>query len=335
VVAIVFFYEYILKVIQISGKIKKNDIKGEVFMLLDEIVGYCDNQYINYHGNCGCETCNHEDKCSGNCYTCLYQIHFPDRFLGKIIKHKYDCQKMMYFYVCQYSYRYATQILYAFNRYRDTIMNMNKIRLMSLGCGGCPDLMAIEKFCHDNRYTGDIAYKGYDINTLWRPIHSEVKKYCDNNNIQRTFIENDVITYFSKYYVPNVNIIVISYLISSLYNTGQISKIDTLFTEIRDNVVKRKKSGEKLLIIINDINHNIKARNYFKNLYDILKRENNLSVRCEYVYFDTGDLYSKQKVGSAYSSRDFLFTPDVNIQQKYSAGHCVDTQTIQFIVEVE
>jgi len=305
-------------------------------MLIDEIVSYCDKQYSNYNGKCGCEICNNPSgECSGDCHNCLYQIHFPDRFLGKVIKQKYDCQKMMYFYVCEYSYRYASQILYAFNRYKDTILHMDKVRLMSLGCGGCPDLMAIEKFCQDNRYTGGVVYGGYDINELWRPIHSEVKKYCDNNNIQRTFIEKDVITYFSKYYVSNVNIIVISYLISSLYNTGQISKIDDLFTEIRDNVVRRKKAGEKLLIIINDINHNRKARDYFKNLYDILKKQKDLSVRCEYVYFNTGNLCYYQKVGSAYNSRDFLFKPDVNIQEKYSSGNYVDTQTIQFILEVE
>lgn len=304
-------------------------------MLLDEIVSYCDKQYMSYGDKCGCTKCNHSGVCSGSCHNCLYEIHFPERQQATVIKSKYDCQKMMYFYVCEYTYRYASQIMYAFNRYTDTIMNMNRIRLMSLGCGGCPDLMAIEKFCKDNRYNGDIAYAGYDINTLWRPIHSEVKKYCDNNNIQRTFIENDVITYFSKYYVPNVNIIVISYLISSLYNTGQISKIDELFTEIRDNVVKRKKSGEKLLIIINDINHDKKARDYFKKLYVELKKEKTLSVNYEYVYFDTGNLNYFQKVGSAYDSRKFLFTPDAYIQKKYSAGSCIDTRTIQLIMEVE
>ena len=49
-------------------------------MLIDDIVDFCDKKYTTYGDKCGCERCNHPSgHCSGNCYNCLYHIHFPER----------------------------------------------------------------------------------------------------------------------------------------------------------------------------------------------------------------------------------------------------------------
>lgn len=133
----------------------------------------------------------------------------------------YDCPKMLYHYVCQYSSRYASEIQYVFNLEKEYLKNFSEYKMMSIGCGGCPDLMAIEKFMIDNGYKKQIDYRGYDVNDLWIPIHRRINKYCENEQIIKKFIYEDAIQYFSKYYNINRNIIVISYLLSYLYNTGQ------------------------------------------------------------------------------------------------------------------
>lgn len=219
-------------------------LNGVVFMLIDEIIDYSDNLYSNYI----CNECHHPSGgCSGSCYNCLYQIHYPDRTIG-LKKAVYDCPKMILHYVCQYLHLYASEVLYAFNTHKDFLSQYEKYHIMSIACGAAPDLMALEYFCNINNINKKISYKGYDINPLWNTIHSYIKKYCRTHNINRSFYEKDVISYFNKYYVPGTNIIIISYLISYLYNTKQISQIDLLFEQLADNVVLRKDKNDRMFI---------------------------------------------------------------------------------------
>lgn len=65
-------------------------------MLIDRIIKYSNKQFLIYGDKCGNTFCNHPSgKCSGSCYNCLYQIHFPGRFDGQSPKEKYDCPKML------------------------------------------------------------------------------------------------------------------------------------------------------------------------------------------------------------------------------------------------
>ena len=177
-------------------------------MLIEEIVDFCDKKFNTYGDKCGCQTCNHPaQKCSGSCYDCLYQIHFPSRFENPK-KTLYDCPKMVYHYICQFTYKYTSEILYAFNLYADYLKDFKEYNIMSIGCGGCPDLMALEKLCNDNYINTSISYMGYDINPLWKPIHSKIERYCDSNNIKRMFMCVDAFNHFKKYFVKDTNIII-------------------------------------------------------------------------------------------------------------------------------
>lgn len=302
-------------------------------MLIDELIVMCDKKYTECGDACGCAKCNHpSDKCSGNCRNCLYQIHYPDRFAGQIVKKVYDCPKMLYHYVCQYSYIYSSEILYAFNEHRDFLSGYDKFHLMSIACGACPDLMALEAFCKSYKIKTSISYRGYDINHLWSPIHTFIKQYCDEHNIKRSFMEKDVISHFKKYYVNGTNIIVISYLLSYLYNTNQTDQIDLLFNNIADNVVLKKDNCDKMLIVINDVNSNNRGRDYFAHLSRILRKKG-LTVNAEFKYFDTGFLNYFQRVGSVYRIKKCLFPLDNDIVNRYHIDNS-DCRSVQLILEV-
>lgn len=302
-------------------------------MLIDELVKSCDEKYTEYSDNCGCKECSHPShECSGSCYDCLYQIHYPGRFDDVPIKKVYDCQKMLYHYVCQYSHIYSSEILYAFNEHKEFLCEYDKFHLMSIACGACPDLIALETFCHNNNNITSISYRGYDINPLWNPIHSFIKQYCDKNNIKRSFFEKDVITHFKSYYVTGTNIIVISYLLSYLYNTNSADKIDLLFNSIADNVVLRKNKNDKMFIVINDVNSNKRGRDYFSHFPRILRKKG-LTVTSEFKYFDTGSLNYFQRIGSAYKGKKCLFPPSEDIRKRYHIDK-TDCRSIQLIMEV-
>lgn len=81
-------------------------------MLIDEITNSCHNEYMN----CVCreEWCTHKDSCSGGCKQCLEEIHYPSRYSNG--KRDYDCQRLIYFYMCDYTFKYASEMWYLYEK---------------------------------------------------------------------------------------------------------------------------------------------------------------------------------------------------------------------------
>ncbi len=303
-------------------------------MLIDEIIDYCDKEYQAYRYNCGCGQCNHPSKkCSGSCYECLYQIHFPNRFNSEPIKKLYDCPKMIYHYVCQYSHLYATELLCAFQEEVDYLKDFPYYHILSLGCGGCTDLMAFERFYNVFGVTMPISYMGIDCNDLWKQVNSQIREYCKKKNIGYDDKYFDVFNLFQQRNVPDANILVISYLISYLYNTKQISYFDTFVENVVKNIILKKEKGGKFLIIINDVNSHHRGRNYFNYFINKLQNHKCLKIDFKYKYFDTGNLYPPQRLGTPYAIYESLFPIPNEIATNYHAQtDC--KQTIQLLLEV-
>ncbi len=302
-------------------------------MLLNTIVQYCDEMYSSFGDECGCENgqCNHPSgECSGSCYNCLYHIHYPERAPEKA-KTEYDCVKMLYHYVCQYSYLYTAELLCAFENEWGFIKDLPHYNILSLGCGGCADLMALELLLDRAHCTTPVSYKGIDVNALWEPIHAKIGEYSDRNEIRYHIHYADVFDFFAHYNVPDANIVVISYLISYLYNTNQIGLIHSLARRIANQVVKRK--SMPLLLIINDVNSYKRGRDSF-SYFEHAIRSSGLSIqKCEYKYFDTGNLADGQKLGSPYEMKIIPFSIPRDIQRQYHACTSINS-TVQLLVEV-
>lgn len=302
-------------------------------MLLQDIVDFCDKKYTSYGNKCGCGECNHPSGiCSGSCYNCLYEIHFPDR-AGTVAKKLYDCPKMLYHYVCQYSYLYSSELLCAFNFETEYLADYPYFHILSLGCGGCSDLMAFEYFYKSHGLSSPISYIGVDNNILWHPINMRTEKYCNEAGIKYQVRYDDVFNCFRQQVVNDANIIVISYLISYLYNTNQIDTIGTFIDDIVKNIIEEKNKGQKLLLIINDVNSYKRGRDYFDWFKNRIEARHSSVVKCTYKYFDTGNLYDGQKIGSPHTASQCFLQVPIDIQHKYHAEtNC--NQTIQLLLEV-
>ncbi|WP_303839189.1 hypothetical protein [Selenomonas ruminantium] len=301
-------------------------------MLIDELVENCDKKYLSYGSSCGCESgvCNHPNgECSGSCYDCLYQIHFPSRIEGNK-KMIYDCTKMLYHYVCQYSYLYTTEMLCAFYYKRELISSFSECNILSIGCGACADLMALEYILSNKNIP--LRYYGVDINGLWMDIHNDIKNYCQKHQVCFNVYYSDAFDFFRQYSVSGMNIIVISYFISYLYNTGQIDKIDVLVDCLVNNVIKHKKKYSPVLLVINDVNSCNRGRDHFESFKDSIKR-NGLHVKSEYRYFNTDRLNEAQKIGQAYDLQKTIFDIPQHIKEKYHAKDCINS-SIQLLLEV-
>lgn len=303
-------------------------------MLINEIVQYCNNRYLAYGDSCGNTTCTHPSgQCSGSCYNCLYHVHFPNRAPANS-KTLYDCPKMLCHYVCQYSYLYATELFCAFQNELDFLIDYPYFHILSLGCGGCADLMGFEYFMQHNNLDAPVSYIGIDINDNWEDVHNAISDYAANNNIRfKIPFYEDVFSVFRERDIHQTNIIIISYLISYLYNSGQINQIDELVDMVADRIVS-KKEDNKLLLVINDVNSNQRGRDHF-TLFESAIREKGLTIaKREFRYFESGSLNEWQRIGSPYATRSSVFAIPQEIKNRYHAQSTMQS-TIQLLLEVE
>ena len=118
--------------------------KNNATTLYQTLTEFCDERYRNM----GCYQCVHFNGCPGNpcknCKQCLEEVHYPTKYPKG--RKDYDCERMLNFYVCDYSSKYASEMLYLLRKSKalEEIVNYN---VLSIGCGACPDLMAFERYC--------------------------------------------------------------------------------------------------------------------------------------------------------------------------------------------
>lgn len=296
-------------------------------MLLDYLVDFCDNEYRNADLVNICEECEHPFGCPGGCEGCLDGVHYQHT----CSKREYDCINMLNFYVCKYSHKYCSEIQYAL----DTVKSLKKkgmFNIMSIGCGPCPDLMALEYYRQKHEINIPINYCGYEKNDLWQSVHNEIEDYGQNNGIITEFNYVDVVQHVKKYWLKNdFNLIILQYLISYFYSTGQISEINRFFDDLVNSIFTKRITEQDLVIIINDVNSNRRGRDFFDVLVEKLI-DNGLQATVTKRYFDHNIINEYQRYGERYHSCKNLHHISQEIREKYMpAIYC---SSAQLIIEV-
>ena len=107
-------------------------------------------------------------KDNNKCLACLQYNYNPSG------NDKYDCLVKVAYYSIFYGRLYVSEIYYFLKKSQilEKIMNNKKdIKVLSLGCGFMPDLIAIDKYKNDMWLKDvEIGYQGYDIEALWKEI---------------------------------------------------------------------------------------------------------------------------------------------------------------------
>lgn len=279
--------------------------------LLEQMIEYCDQMYSDYQ----CDECTGQN-CTHNCKECLDDIHFHHNR----IRYKYDCEKLLYYYLCRYSYKYCSEIIYALNN-----INLNRYRyfnILSLGYGGAADLMAFDYCCDKDE---EIAYHGVDINTYWDNIHSKISElypcayFSTNFNVKRDI---------PKLRNESYNVVIIEYLISYLYSRFS-SVVSNLFDDIIEYIVSNKPHDSPMLIIINDVDSINTGRDTFKRLAEKLE-DLEYDITVQKFRFKSDAYYSGS---TQYPSNQNLFECVWEFQQKYCVP--LSCESAQMIIEIE
>lgn len=221
--------------------------------MINYILGRCDQRYRNHV--CGqCDECSFGNYCPHNCESCLDFIHNPSHAPGGAPRRKYDCVNMADFYTCKYSCRYTSELIYAIERCND-LKNLRHLKVMSVGCGPCTDLFAID-YLHSvgilNYET--LEYRGIDYSEeVWCNVHSDIKSF-ESENTSITFYYQDVCEIINiidqRNWVPDL--MVFQYVFSDMQkhtNAADIQNFMNTFAHFYNTKVQTS-----AYTILNDIN---------------------------------------------------------------------------------
>lgn len=292
-------------------------------MLLERITNFCKDEYEYYSSKDSCLKCKNLDWSSEKydiCKKCLEDVHF--QAINE--KMNYDCINMINYYTCCYSFKYTSEILYLMKE-STCLKRLNTYNIVSFGCGPCTDLMAFEKY--NKRSNKQIKYIGIDNNVLWKAIHKKIIDYTDNTAIKAHFIYKDALDIFSAKKCKGVNVIVLQYFISSLYNNGQINEIDNFFDLLINNIISYKSNDEPFVIMINDVNSNNRGRDYFLDLFKKLEQAG-FNCDCNKFYFETEYINEYQRYGNMHSCNSILFDIHDNFSEYHAWKNCTSAQLL-------
>lgn len=296
-------------------------------MLIDTITQYCNQAYTANPGQ-HCANCSHPaGTCSGGCEACLEQVHYPKN--GH--RMDYNCPKMINFYVCRYTYKYASEIRYLLSLSL-SLAQINHYNILSIGCGAAPDLMAFEELAMSSMPQKSISYIGIDKNNLWSDVHQKIKEYANTSiqGIKAQFYCCDAIEHLKNNPLKGANVISLQYVISHFQNTGQDREIDTFFDALIHNVISQKDPGVPLVILINDVNSCNRERESHMRLATKLN-QNLFRIKTTQMHFNHRIQHSGQLYGQQHPSNALLY-PIPNGFEAYNPW--TDCSGAQLLIEV-
>lgn len=222
-------------------------------MLIDDLVYECDERYRQNKDSCQCEYCKCEICDESNCAECLRSIHYPEKDNEK---RTYDCVNMADYYYCRYSYRYASEVVYGLKQFRD-IANLDTLKVMSVGCGPCTELAAIDYM----RQKGEINYKklefrGIDpLNDMWKYIWEDIDAYYKG---KVKFFERDILELVDiiveKKWIPDL--IIFQYVFSDMCKKKTAGEINIFIDKLAKFL--NEQTGKSIYILANDANIGMK-----------------------------------------------------------------------------
>lgn len=289
-------------------------------MLKDYLLDWCKNEInVSSAGYCG-QDCDNQEHCKHDCDKCLDQVHWYTSGQGRA---DYSCYNLLLRYVVRFTDKYSQQIASALGFVNDS--GYPRYNIFSIGCGGAPDLMAFEKVT-----TKPIYYKGYDRNPFWNEIHKKIEQYAKGiEDFDVKLRQQDIFDVFSegKPKVRQYNVVVIQYLLSHLYNTGQEDQTLQLFHDIINNILFRRLPNSPFLIIITDVDSIYKGRKRWFEFLDMLEDAGFCGVAHARSAYPNGDLgkerWSKHKSDPCFG----------NIHYKYCSNES-EHDGAQLIIEL-
>lgn len=292
-------------------------------MLINNLVYECDGRYSKNKDSCQCEYCKREICNESNCAECLRKIHYPEKDSEKRI---YDCVNMADYYYCRYSYRYASEVVYGLRQFRD-IMKLDTLKVMSVGCGPCTELAAID-YLHQNRELNykKLEFRGIDpLKNMWKYIWEDIDEYYQG---QVKFYERDILELVDiiveKKWIPDL--IIFQYVFSDMYKKNSAEEIRRFIDKLAKFL--NEQIGKSIYILANDANIGMKYEGG-RDFFNILEKNINEPKIMRRYHFNNDYRPTHYDYGEEYEDNGIYFEIPAHIKEKYdSIDSCASAQVL-------
>lgn len=271
-----------------------------------------------------CWTCSYKNHCPHDCGKCLHYVHTPQ---AAPAPRKYNCRKMCDYYVCKYSHRYMSELYYAFYNLSD-LRNVQKLKVLFIGCGPCTDILALDLLRKEGIYNYEsLEYRGVEINPgIWRKIHADIKQIA-SQDYKIEIIPEDACDYVDKLerdsWKPHV--IVFQYVFSDMQKHSDESKILHLLSVLGTYI--SQSCDVNTYIVCNDINLS-RMYNGGREFFDILRQNISSPIKYSQRHFCNNNKRSHYNYGDEYNNNILVSSipKDILVYEPYDS--CASAQMI-------
>lgn len=293
-------------------------------MLLYELVEKCNYRNAGESVHEQCVDCTYGESCPRDCKTCLEYVHYPQRAPQM---RKYDCAHMADSYYCKYSFRYASEIVYGLKQLAE-IRNKDNLKVMSVGCGPCTELAAIDYLRQTNELNyNTLEFRGIDpLKQVWKHIWRDIKEYFGDE--VRFFDRNvlelvDVI--IEHNWVPDL--IFFQYVFSDMYKNSSQEEIEAFIEKLTRFL--NEQTEKTIYILVNDTNLSTMYSGG-REFFDILNEKIQSPKVFRRRHFNNANRETHYEYGDEYRTNELIFDciPE-EIQHLYSPfASCASAQVL-------
>ena len=287
--------------------------------MIFQVVASCHNRYSKSK----CWFCSYKKNCPHDCGRCLHYIHTPS---AAPAPRKYDCGHMMDYYVCRYAHKYTSELCYAFRKLKD-VRDKKSIKVLSIGCGPCTDLLALDLLRKREEYAFEtLEYRGIDINTgIWKKVLSDIYSYTPNG-YDVSIVEADACTYIDvlekEDWRPDV--IVLQYVFSDMQKNSATESIEHLLNALGKYV---SSCSENMYVVCNDINLSTRL-NGGREYFDVLLNKIQGSKEYRQYHFNNSKKKNHYNYGREYPENSLVVSPSEDLLDYEPYLSCSSAQMI-------
>jgi len=172
----------------------------------DSFMSWCIQQYHSPHECTNCTNDNYCDGTAGNCYNCVKHVHDVHNN-----QQTYNCQNQIYCYIQKHFYRFVSEMLGIYERFRMAEILPN-IRIASIGTGPSSELYAYQEYLERNpTINQQFSFVGFDNNKIWQQINVHTTDTFQNV----VYSDSNFFDYY-EHQEEKPNIIILNYLLSDM-----------------------------------------------------------------------------------------------------------------------
>lgn len=297
-------------------------------MLLYDLIEKCSQRDKFQDEHEQCEDCSYGECCPRDCQSCLQYVHFPQ---NAPTPRKYDCVHMADCYYCKYAYKYASEIVYGLRRFNE-IKNKKELKIMSVGCGPCTELAAVDYLKAQGVLNFEkLQYRGIaPLEGVWKHIWNDVREYY-GDGIQ--FYPKDILQLVDiivkHSWVPDV--LIFQYVFSDMYKHSDEEEIIQFINKLADFLNSYEEKS--IYILCNDINLT-KSKGGGREFFDILESKINKPKIVKKRHFDNINRERHYEYGEQYNSNVLVFD-DISDEIKNAYSPFESCASAQILIKRE